>query len=191
MWAMRTHIPTRALVAALLAVSALAIAACGEDDGGSGDSAASREQKNREAQLAFAKCMRDHGIDMPDPKPNEGGIRLNVPRGTSPGKVDEADKACRKHLEAVKGPDLSPEQEKKFQQAALAQARCMREHGIDMPDPTFDDKGRATIKIKGKSGGKGGPGPDDPKVEKAMEECRKEVPGGLGGKGALNSEEGP
>jgi hypothetical protein len=188
---MRIHIPTRALVAALLAVSPLALAACGADGGGSGDSAATREQKNRDAQLAFAKCMREHGIDMPDPNPNQGGISLNVPKGTSPAKVDAADEACRKYLDAVQGPDLSPEQEKKFQQAALAQARCMREHGVDMPDPTFDDKGRATIKTKGKRGGKGGPGPDEPKVEKAMEACRKEVPGGLGGKGALNSEEGP
>jgi hypothetical protein len=184
---MRTHISIRALAVPLLAVSAVALAACGAD---APSSAADREQKARDAQLAFAKCMREHGIDMPDPNPNQGGISLNVPKGTSPGKVDAADKACRKHLEAIEGPELSPEQEKEFQQAALAQARCMREHGVDMPDPTFDEKGRATIKIKSKSGGKG-PGPDDPKVEKAMEECRKEVPGGLGGKGALNSEEGP
>jgi hypothetical protein len=193
---MRIHIPTRALFAALLAVSALALAACGADGSGSGDSAATREQKNRDAELAFAKCMREHGIDVPDPKPNQGGIGINVPKGTSPGKVDAADNACRKYLEAVQGPDLSPEQEKKFQQAALAQARCMREHGIDMPDPTFDDKGRARIKMKDTSGGKGGgkgngPRGGDPKVEKAMEACRKEVPGGPGLKGSLNSEEGP
>ena len=186
---MRTHIPIRALAAAVLALSALAIAACGEDDGTGGDSAATREQKNRDAQLAYARCMRENGIDMPDPSPNQRGIQLSVPKGTSPDKVDEADKACQKHLEAVKGPDLSPEQEKKFQEAALAQARCMREHGIDMPDPTFDDKGRATIRIKGNSGGKSAPGPEDPKFQKAMEACRKEAPGGLGG--SLDSKEGP
>jgi hypothetical protein len=190
---MRIHISIRALAVPLLAVSAIALAACGAD---APSSAADREQKARDAQLAFAKCMREHGIDMPDPKPNQGGISLNVPKGTSPAKVDAAEEACRKYLEAVQGPDLSPEQEKKFQQAALAQARCMREHGIDMPDPTFDGKGRARIKMKDtsgdKSGGKGnGPRGGDPKVEKAMEACRKEVPGGPGLKGSLNSEEGP
>jgi hypothetical protein len=183
---MRTHIPLRALAAALLTVSALALAACGEDDGGSGDSATSREQKARDAALAYTKCMRENGVDMPDPDPDQRGIGLMVPKGTSPDKVDAADKACRKHLEAIKPPDMSPEQEKKFQQAALAQSRCMRKHGIDMPDPTFDESGGAQMRI--------GPGsgidPEDPKFQKAQEACRKEAPGGLGG-GSFDSEEAP
>jgi hypothetical protein len=180
---MRTHIPTRALVAALLTVSALAIAACGEDD--TGDSANSREQKARDAALAYTKCMRENGVDMPDPDPNQRGIGLMVPKGTARAKVDAADKACRKHLEAVKPPEMSPEQEKKFQQAALAQSRCMRKHGIDMPDPTFGEDGGAQIRINGP-----GLDPEDPKFQKAQEACRKEAPGGLGG-GTFDSKEAP
>ena len=180
---MRTHIPARALVAALLTVSALAIAACGEDD--AGDCANSREQKARDAALAYTKCMRENGVDMPDPDPNQRGIGLMVPKGTSPAKVDGADKACRKHLEAVKPPEMSPEQEKKFQQAALAQSRCMREHGVDMPDPTFSEDGGAQIRLNGR-----GLDPEDPKFQKAQEACRKEAPGGLGG-GTFDSEEAP
>jgi hypothetical protein len=183
---MRTHISLRALAVPLLAVSAVALAACGAD---APSSAADRDQKARDAQLAFARCMRDHGIDMPDPSPNQRGINLRVPRGTSPAKVDEADKACQKHLEGVKGPELSPEQEKQFQEAALAQARCMREHGIDMPDPTFDGKGRATVKIRGGAGPKG-LGPDDPKFKKAEEACRSEGPKAPGGMGSEKSLEG-
>src|SRR5919197_272475 len=76
--------------AAAVAVTApfilLALAACGgggsSDDvaslGGSsqsgtnGTSTASKDPQ--EAMLAFAKCMREHGIDMPDPQFGAGGI---------------------------------------------------------------------------------------------------------------------
>ena len=159
---MRTHTLIRALAAALLTVSALAITACGEEDAGSGgDAATSREQKGRDAALAYTRCMRENGVDIPDPEPGQRGLRLMPQKGTSPEKMETADKACRKHLEAIKPPDLSPEQEKKFQQAALAHSRCMREHGIDMPDPTFDEDGGAQIRI-----GKGsGIDPEDPKFQ--------------------------
>jgi hypothetical protein len=42
-------------------------------------------------------------------------------------------------------------------QAALAYARCMRQHGIDMPDPKFDAQGHVQQQLPG------GVGPDDPK----------------------------
>ena len=44
-------------------------------------------------------------------------------------------------MEAVRRemPKLSPEEEAKMRDNALKFAQCMREHGIDMPDPTFDD----------------------------------------------------
>jgi hypothetical protein len=184
---MRIHIPIRALTAALLAVSACAIAACGEDGGSGGESAGSREQKARDATLAYTRCMRENGIDMPDPDPNQRGIRIMAPKGVSPAKMEAADKACRKHLEDLKPPDLSPEQEKKFQQAALAHSRCMREHGIDMPDPTFDEDGGAQLQIRKGSG----IDPESPKFKEAQEACRDEMPGGRGGPGALQSEDGP
>ena len=55
---------------------------------------------------------------------------------------------------------------------ALAFAKCMREHGIDMPDPTFDENGGTSIEI---AGGEPGGGPDG-----AMEEASKacQPPGG-------------
>jgi hypothetical protein len=182
---MPTHTTIRALAAALLTVSAFALAACGEDDGGGAESATSREQKGRDAALAYTRCMRENGVDIPDPEPGERGLRLMPEKGTSPAKMEAADKACRKHLEAVKPPELSPEQEKKFQQAALAQSRCMRKHGVDMPDPTFGENGGAEIKLNG-----AGLDPENPKFQKAQEACRKEAPGGLGG-GTFDSQEAP
>jgi len=181
---MPTHFLTRALVAALLTVSALAIAACGEDPASAG-SDATPEQKNRDAALAYTKCMRDNGVDIPDPEPGQRGLRLRPQTGTSPEQMETADKACRKHLEAIEPPDLSPEQEKKMQQAALAHSRCMREHGIDMPDPTFDEDGGVQMRIRRGSG----IDPDSPKFQEAQEACRDEMPGGPGG--SLEGEDGP
>jgi hypothetical protein len=179
---MRIH----SLIAALLTVSALALVACGEDPTG-GAPTADQEQKMRDAQLAFARCMREHGIDMDDPKPGERGIRLAIPKGVSPEEAEDANQACRKHLDAIKPPELSEEKEKQARDAALAHARCMREHGIDFPDPTIGENGKATIRIGKDSNIE----PDDPKFQKAQEACAKEAPGIFGGEGPETNESSP
>lgn len=174
---MQTPPLIRPLAAVLLC--GLALSACGSDDDpaaaepGSGD----RREANQEAMLAYAQCMRENGIDMPDPEPGQGGFRMRVPEGTSPDKVDAAEEQCREHLDAIEPPDLTEEQQKEFQEAALAHARCMREHGIDVPDPTFGEDGRAQIRIRRGSGkGAGGPDPESPEFEAAQEACRDELP---------------
>jgi hypothetical protein len=68
----------------------------------------------------------------------------------------------------MKPPELSEEQEQKFKDAALEHARCMRDHGIDFPDPTFSEGGGATIKL-----GKGSVDPNDPDFKAAEKECRE------------------
>jgi hypothetical protein len=163
-------ITMRPFAAALLAAAGLGLAACG----GGEDPAttnADRAREVREAELAFARCMREHGVDMPDPSADERGLRRIGPRsGTSESKFKEAEQACRKHLEGIDPPELSDEQREEFRKAALAHARCMRENGIpEFPDPTFGENGGARVQI--------GPGsgidPDDPDFEKAQEKCRK------------------
>jgi hypothetical protein len=127
----------------------------------------------RDAQLKFAQCMREHGLDVPDPKPGDHGMRLSVPKGTSKDKVDAAQKACQKYLDKVKPPEMSDADKKKFHDAALANARCMREHGIpNFPDPTFGPDGGAQIKL-----GRGtGIDPDSTKFQDAMKACEKLMP---------------
>ena len=59
--------------------AALALGACGssDDDGGGPTSGASRQDKAFEGALKFSKCMRDHGVDFPDPqRVGTGGIKL-------------------------------------------------------------------------------------------------------------------
>jgi hypothetical protein len=172
---MRTHTLIRPLLAAVLITGALVVGACGEEAGagdGTGTEASDRGDELQEAGLKYAQCMREHGIDMPDPQPGQRGLRLAAPEGVSPQKMQAADEACRKYLEAVKPPELSEEQKKEFQDAALAHARCMREHGIDFPDPTFDENGGAQVRI-----GRGsGIDPESPKFQAAQKECESKLP---------------
>ena len=172
---MRTHTIIRAL-AALLAACALAVAACGgEDPAGGASPSADRESEAREAQLNYARCMRDHGIDMPDPT-FEGDRSLQTgpdPDDTKRGKFREAESACRKYLDDIEAPELSEEQQQEFREAALANARCMREHGIEnFPDPTFGENGEAKIRLdRGR-----GLDPEDPDFREAMEACEDTMP---------------
>jgi hypothetical protein len=165
-------------VVALFTVPALAACGGGGDSGGvaslgssngsdGGATTTTTSQDPQDAALAFVKCMREHGVDMPDPDAN-GGIRLTVHPGDNPAKVDKAQKACQPLLQAA-APKLTDEQQAAMQDAALAFAKCMREHGVDIPDPTF---GKGGIVMQRGSKGDAGPNLDDPKFEAAQKACQ-------------------
>jgi hypothetical protein len=153
------------LVAAVLVGCALALIACGGSGSGSGHEPSA--EKREEAGLEFAACMREHGVDVPDPKAG-GGVIVGGPGGkTELGgpEMTAAMKACEGKLEAIE-PDLSPEEEEEMKERALAFAECMREHGVDMPDPQFGQGGKVRLSM-------GGPGSaDSPAFGKAQEACQ-------------------
>jgi hypothetical protein len=116
-----------------------------------------------QARLDFTRCMREHGIDMPDPGAGPRGGVTRLGEG-DPEKFQEAMEACREHFQGVmgeNGPELSQEQ----RDAMLEFAQCMREHGIDMPDPGSNGGGMR-IQI-----GQGGIDPQSPEFQEAMEAC--------------------
>jgi hypothetical protein len=159
-----------ALLTLPLATASLALGACG---GGDPDPASAGDQraKFREAALDFAKCMREHGVDMPDPQPG-GGIQLALRADeANRGTVDRAQEACQKHLDKVPPPEISEEDQERFREQALKFARCMREQGIDMPDPTFSGDGAVRQRVPGG-------GPEDLRFQRASEECSKHAPRG-------------
>jgi hypothetical protein len=160
-----------ALLTVPLAVASLALAACG---GGEDPDLSSADERGemREAALDFAQCMRENGVDMPDPTAG-GGIRLQAGPGSgnNPQTVERAQEECREHLEAIDPPEISEEQQREFKEQALKFARCMREQGIDMPDPTFGEGGRVQQRI-----GPGGINPEDPRFQEAEEECSQYRP---------------
>lgn len=82
---------------------------------------------------AFAQCMRENGIDMDDPD-GKGGGGMQSLRGTNidRDKLNRALAACRsKAPNGGQGQLLDPEQTEKLRQWA----QCMRDHGVDVPDP--------------------------------------------------------
>ena len=162
----------RAGAALAAGASVVLLAACG---GGSDQERTANDRGTFErAALAHARCMREHGVDVPDPKPGEGGMILVGPGdgGGSPAKQQRAVKACEKYLRDIPPPKLSEEQKAEMRAAALAHARCMREHGIDFPDPQFGPDGSITVKVEAGEG----PNPDDPKTQAAEKACAKHMP---------------
>lgn len=171
-------------VALGLVLCVATLAACGSSASGEGDTA-----EQEEARLEFAECMRENGVDMPDPQPGQAGMVFGVkngPGGKSTGinPDDPATKramaACDDKLEAIRQ-DVSPEEKEQFKEDALAFAECMRENGVEMPDPQFSGDGKVKMRIGGP--GSGGPSPESPAFQRAQEACQDEMPGD--GKGAM------
>jgi hypothetical protein len=146
-----------------------------------------KETSPEDAMLAFARCMREHGIDMPDPDTSGGNgvVTFSASAAGEGAKLDpEADKfreandACKDLMGDVGPMNMSPEQQQEMQDQALAFSRCMREHGVNMPDPTFGGKGEMMMKI----GPDDGLDPEDPKFQDAQQACGSAFGPG-GGKG--------
>jgi hypothetical protein len=104
--------------------------------------------------------MREHGIDMDDPDPDSGGGGVSVSENDK-DKADKANAAC-KHLMPNGGEQEKPTAEDLDQ--ARQTAKCLREHGIEVKEPTMDEPG---ISITAGDGGDN----DPEKVSKAMEAC--------------------
>ena len=150
----RTGSRTGRLGAALviMTLAALGVAACaggGGDDDGTGVASVSKQTTTtaaaasagrtdpQDAAVDFAKCMREHGVDMPDPQVGDNGTFTfgggNVDIGSP--KVREAEKACRPKLRA--GGFGAGRDDPAVQASALDFARCMRANGIEnFPTPT-------------------------------------------------------
>jgi hypothetical protein len=172
------------LVPGLLLALALAIAACSGSGGGGdkGNGVASLDGgkatpttragaggNDRQKALAYARCLRQHGINMPDPTFDaQGRMAMRMPAGVGPDdpKFKAADQACKQYA-----PSGSPEKvDPQLQQQMLAYARCMRQHGINIPDP----KPGEGIGVDGDAG----VNPDSPKFKAADQACQQYAPKG-------------
>ena len=171
---------TRTLVAALVATASLVVAGCGSDKEtpASPSSSKGMSAADKKALLQFSQCMRDHGVNMPDPQFSGGGAKVTMrdDKGADPEKQREAEKACQKYQDKVKPPSMSEADQKKMREAALKNAQCMRDHGIDFPDPQFGEDGRMTQKLGGPNSGVD---PNSQKFQDAMKACQKDAPGGM------------
>jgi hypothetical protein len=110
---------------------------------------------------------------MPDPQfEGNGGILMQGPRSGEGGPaVQQADEKCQKHLENARPPEPSEEEQSELRERALRHAQCMREHGIDFPDPTFGEDGGMELRL-----GRG-VDPNDPAFQEAQRDCARFNPG--------------
>ncbi|MGO9956942.1 MAG: hypothetical protein ACLP50_13340, partial [Solirubrobacteraceae bacterium] len=132
------------LVAAGLATAVL-VAGCGSSSSSSGSGVAhlgttnttakgSTASSTKPSPLAFAECVREHGLpDFPDPT---GSGQLQLPNGLTTNSP--AYQAAAKHCASLIGGETTPKaitQTPQLQAAALRLALCMRSHGV----PNFPD----------------------------------------------------
>jgi len=155
----------------------MAIAACG----GSPKinvSGTATEATGNSSPIAMSRCMRAHGLsNFPDPQQGSGG--LGFPGGvlvTQDGSMTvdgvsfsgpalkAAEKGCRQFLPGAGGPP--PPISTARRQAMLANAACMRKHGVpNFADPTFPAHGGVELHL--------GPGinPQSPAFQAAAKAC--------------------
>ena len=130
---------------AAVALSALAAAggltACGGSSStrtaGTGQGTGQRQRI--EALTKFAGCARVHGIPVPDPNSQgeiSGSQQLQLQYQNTP-QGQATLKACASYLRKAV-PQLTPANTQQFRHAVLQSARCMRAHGIPVPDPGPD-----------------------------------------------------
>jgi hypothetical protein len=119
----------------------------------------------RQKALNWARCMRQHGTNTPDPRFDANGrvVWMAAPPaggGAAKLKYRAAEQACKQY-ETSGGPPPHPPSAQERQQA-LAFARCMRQHGINMPDP----KPGGGIDMRGVDS-------DIPKFQAAQQACQQ------------------
>jgi len=105
------------------------------------------------AMLAFTQCLRDQGIDVDDPTMDaDGNMQLPPINIEMPDVVTDPDELpdmsefedmiapCEEHLEGVVS-TFSSADTTEIEDMLLAYAECMRDNGVDMPDPDFSSGG--------------------------------------------------
>ncbi len=160
--------PCKATTPAAALLVAVVVAAC---SGGSSNSGASSGGNPNKAALAYASCMRSHGItDFPDPNAQGGfsapnGMNVNSPQYAA------ANNDC-KSLDYSSPPPYDPT----TAAALLKYAICMRGHGLSwFPDPNV--QGHLAVSFPK------GMGPNDPQYVAANKTCSADLPAGSSNKG--------
>ncbi len=131
--------------------------------------------------LAFARCMRSHGVaNYPDPTSAGGLVKESLQQlGVSSSRFQSASSACN-HLLPNGGSGPNPAQVQQARAQALQFARCLRSHGVpNFPDPGSDGRipDPASVGINQGS----------PKFEAANQACGKYRPPYMPSNAAYNA----
>lgn len=118
-------------------------------------------------RLAFVRCLRDNGVDIPDDGLSGGPGTIDL----QSTKVQEALAACQDQAPGMGGDGpLGPMSEAQ-QNQFIELAGCLRDEGFDVPDPQFKADGSLDMSSLLDSG----INPSDPKVRAALQACSEQV----------------
>lgn len=164
---------------------ALGVAGCGGGDktggvaslGGADQptSTTSPGGDDRQQALNWARCMRQHGTNTPDPRFDAQGNMIPpeppaVANAQAKLKYRAAQQACKQY-ETSGGPPPHPPSAQERQQA-LAFARCLRQHGLNVPDPQITATGIHQPLPEGMTSR------DDPRLRAPRQACGQYLPSG-------------
>jgi hypothetical protein len=144
------------------------------------------EVDGEEAILAFVGCLRDNGIDIPDPQFGAEGSRFA--NAAAFARIDfmssdflDAMESCQGFLEALQ-PDIDPAQQAEQNEQLLLFAECMRREGVDFPDPD-PIRGLTIGSMRGEDGGLA-IDPFSPEFQAASSTCTAQLSLDIPGPGA-------
>jgi hypothetical protein len=145
------------VICVLTGALAVGVSGCGSSSSSSATSVASAgaggaaSSSTYQARLNFAKCMRAHGVNVPDPSANGGPAAGAGGAGAGAGgfralrnspNFQAASTACAKYRAKAFGfGNTTPAQRAAAQQALVKFAECMRSHNINVPDPSTTSGG--------------------------------------------------
>jgi len=96
------------------------------------------QQQSDQDMISFTRCMRGHGVQMPDPshRPGHAGLTIDLP--TRDSATSSAYAACTHFIAAIiqaksAGAAARPAS---YLAALTRYAQCMRSHDVNMLDPT-------------------------------------------------------
>ena len=165
------------LIVALVAIAVVVSAGCGGDDAPevarlpttstATTANAAAEGGEDVPGIKYARCLREHGVDVRDPGP-DGNVVIDMP-DTARAVVERAQRACQAFLPA--GHQLEPEERDRILAQMTKFTRCMRAEGIPMADPFTGPAGGVGFRVPS------GVNPLSQKYKSAEAACRHHLPG--------------
>jgi hypothetical protein len=156
-------------LALLLAASCVLAGCTGPDDAGnqvaSGNGTGSAADVSATASAGpdlakWTKCLRDNGVDVKDPEPG-GAVTLPM---DSPATRQALEK-CKQYQGGERGSTGFDPNDPEQQEQRRKFAKCMRDAGVDWPDPDPNQQGAPAPALT-------------PQMREAFEKCTKETQGG-------------
>lgn len=120
----------RILVVPVLLV-ALAVAACSGGSRKAGGRGADASNSPPPTYQTFVNCMRQHGMNVPDPDPDSHNLTIAPPPGAG-AAWSAALQACQQFLP---GGGMNAATDPQQLEALRQYTVCMRAHGVDLTDP--------------------------------------------------------